>query len=92
MKTTNETLSYIETEIRSYLPTGWGLTEDGVGSFDAKKKVWRTMVIDNVDFDWPVEVKPSEVDSLGRLEALRQAIDRVFRERLGKRSFGPLNL
>lgn len=91
MKTTNETLSYTETEIRSYLPTGWGLTEDGVGSFDAKKKVWRTMVIDNVDFDWPVEVKPSEVDSLGRLEALRKAIDRVFRERLGKR-FGPLNL
>jgi hypothetical protein len=91
MKTTNETLSYTETEIRSYLPTGWGLTEEGVGSFDAKKKVWRTMVIDNVEFDWPVEVKPSEVDSLGRLEALRKAIDRVFRERLGKR-FGPLNL
>lgn len=91
MKTTNDTLSYTETEIRSYLPSGWNLAEDGVGSFDAKKKVWRTMVIDNVDFDWPVEVKPSEADSLGRLEALRKAIDRVFRERLGKR-FGPLNL
>lgn len=91
MKTTNETLSYTETEIRSYLPSGWNLAEDGVGSFDAKKKVWRTMVIDNVDFDWPVEVKPADATSLGRLEALRQAIDRVFRERLGKR-FGPLNL
>ena len=91
MKTTTSPLSYTETEIRSYLPTGWNLTEDGPGAWDPKKKVWRTTVIDNVEFDWPVEVKTDEVSSLGRLEALRQAIDRVFRERLGKR-IGPLNL
>jgi hypothetical protein len=92
MKTTNDTLSYTETEIRSYLPSGWNLTEDGVGSFDAKKKVWRMMVIDNVDFDWEVEVKADNASKNGRLEALREAIDRVHRERLGRRSFGPLNL
>jgi hypothetical protein len=91
MKTTTSPLSYTETEIRSYLPTGWSLTEDGPGAWDPKKKVWRTMVIDNVEFDWPVEVKTDEASSLGRLEALRKAIDRVFRERLGKR-IGPLNL
>ena len=91
MKTTTAPLSYTQTEIRSYLPTGWNLVQDDAGAWDAKKKVWRTMVIDNVDFDWPVEVTPAEASSLGRLEALRTAIDRVFRERLGKR-FGPLNL
>ncbi|HKH45345.1 MAG TPA: hypothetical protein VKM72_11825 [Thermoanaerobaculia bacterium] len=91
MKTTKSPLSYTETEIRSYLPTGWSLAEDGPGTWDPKKKLWRTTVIDNVDFDWPVEIKPDEASSLGRLEALRTAIDRVFRERLGKR-FGPLHL
>jgi hypothetical protein len=91
MKTTSSPLSYTETEIRSFLPTGWNLTEDGPGAWDPKKKVWRTTVLDNVEFDWPVEVKTDEVSSLGRLEALRKAIDRVFRERLGRR-IGPLNL
>jgi hypothetical protein len=36
-----------------------------------------------VDFDWPVVVKPDDASSLGRLEALRRAMDTVFRERLG---------
>ena len=91
MKTMTATLSYTATEIRSFLPTGWNIAEDGPGAWDAKNKVWRAMVIDNVDFDWPVEVKPDEASSLGRLEALRKAIDRVYRERLGRR-IGPLNL
>jgi hypothetical protein len=82
MKTTDP-LSYTDTEIRSFLPTGWNLTEEGPGAWDAKKKVWRTTVLDNVEFDWPVVVKQDDASSLGRLEALRQAFDRVFRERLG---------
>jgi hypothetical protein len=80
---TDETLQYTETEIRSFLPTGWDLIGERQGSWDAKKKVWRATVLDNVDFDWPVEVKPGEASKLGRMEALRQAMDRVFRERLG---------
>jgi hypothetical protein len=80
---TNDSLTYTETEIRSYLPTGWSLTDEGEGSWDAKKKVWRSRVIDNVDFDWPVVVKADEANSLGRLEALRRAMNKVFRERLG---------
>jgi hypothetical protein len=83
MKTTNETLQYTETEIRSFLPTGWDVIGSQQGSWDAKKKVWRATVLDNVDFDWPVEVEAGEVSKLGRLEALRQAMDRVYRERLG---------
>jgi hypothetical protein len=80
---TNETLSYTETEVRSYLPTGWNLADDDPGAWDPKKKVWTTTVLDNVEFDWPVVVKPGDASSLGRIEALRQAFDRVFRERLG---------
>lgn len=81
MKT--EPLRYTETEIRSYLPTGWDLIGDSEGSWDAKKNTWTTRVIDNVDFDWPVAVKADEASKIGRMEALRQAMDRVFRERLG---------
>jgi nitrous oxidase accessory protein len=32
MKTTNEPLSYTETEIRSFLPTGWDLAGNGMGA------------------------------------------------------------
>lgn len=83
MKTTSETLQYTETEIRSFLPTGWDVIGSQQGSWDDKKKVWRATVLDNVDFDWPVEVEAGEASKLGRLEALRQAMDRVYRERLG---------
>lgn len=79
---TNE-LNYTETEVKSFLPTGWSLTRDGAGRWDAKKKVWQLRVLDGVDFDWPVVVKSDDAGSLGRLEALRRAMDEVFRERLG---------
>ena len=83
MKTTNEPLTYTETEIRSFLPTGWDLAGDGTGNWDAKKKTWQISVLDNVDFDWPVVVKADDAGSQGRLEALRRAMDVVYRERLG---------
>ena len=50
MKTTNAPLSYIETEIRSYLPTGWDLIGNPEGTWDPKKNVWRAQVIDG--FAW----------------------------------------
>jgi hypothetical protein len=83
MRTTDEPLRYTETEIRSFLPTGWNLIGNRAGAWDPKKKVWRATVLDNVDFDWPVEVKAGEVSKIGRMEALRQAMDRLYRERLG---------
>jgi hypothetical protein len=79
---TNE-LNYTETEVKSYLPTGWSLNRDGAGTWDAKKKVWQLRVLDGVDFDWPVVVKSDDAGSLGRLEALGRALNTVFRERLG---------
>ncbi|MFL6195473.1 MAG: hypothetical protein ACJ75H_14955 [Thermoanaerobaculia bacterium] len=80
---TNQDLHYTETEIRSYLPTGWDLIGGAQGAWDPKKKTWRATVLDNVDFDWPLEVRAAEAAKLGRLEALRQALNRVYRERLG---------
>jgi hypothetical protein len=83
MKTTNEPLTYTETEIRSYLPTGWDLAGNPEGAWDSKKKTWQISVLDNVEFDWPLVVKSDDAGSQGRLEALRRAMDVVYRERLG---------
>jgi len=79
----SEPLRYTETEVRSYLPTGWNLAGEPEGRWDGKKQVWRATVIDNVEFDWPIVVGAGDAVSLGRLEALRRAMDRVYRERLG---------
>jgi hypothetical protein len=91
-----EPLTYTEDEVRSFLPSGWRLlaAEDApaelsphiVGHWDARKGVWRMRVVDNVDFDWPLVVKAAEATRLGqngRLEALRRAMDKLNRERLG---------
>jgi hypothetical protein len=93
---TSDALGYTEDEIRSYLPSGWRIAgadtaaaELGpqmVGRWDAAKRVWRARVVDNVDFDWPLVVKAADVGKLGangRIEAMRLAIDKLNRERLG---------
>ncbi len=77
-------LAYNEIEIRSYLPTGWGLSPTSPeGQWDAKKQSWKAEVVDGSEMSWPLEVKSSDSSSLGRMEALRLAMDRVFRHRLG---------
>jgi len=83
----NEPITYTETEVRSYLPNGWSLDWDG-GRWDAKERSWSTTVSDNVDFDWRIAVKSDEADSVGRIEALRQAFDRTFRGRFTKSTRG----
>jgi hypothetical protein len=82
----DQPLSYTVDEVKSYLPTGWSLTAprgENPGTWDAKARTWKATVLDNVEFDWPVVVRSWEASSLGRIEALRQAMDKVFRERLG---------
>jgi hypothetical protein len=94
--TATEPLAYTEDEVRSYLPSGWRLlaaeeapaelSPHTIGHWDASKRLWRMRVVDNVDFDWPLVVKATEAAKLGdngRLEALRLAMDKLYRERLG---------
>jgi hypothetical protein len=94
--TANEPLAYTEDEVRSFLPSGWRLlagddpnaelSPHTIGSWDGRKGAWRMVVLDNVDFDWPLVVKAADAARLagnGRIEALRQAMDKLNRERLG---------
>ncbi len=80
-------ISYDETEVRSYLPSGWHLQWDG-GRWDAAAGTWNATVTDNVDFDWQLKVSATDAASVGRIEALRQAIDRTFRSRYTKSTSG----
>ena len=75
-------LSYVTDEVKSYLPSGWSLSPDG-GRWDDKKGAWSIQVFDVADQDWQVAVKAADAEKLGRLEALKRAMDRVYREGLG---------
>lgn len=82
-------LHYTLTEIQSYLPSGWTLpAQSPEGDWDAKAQAWKLTVLDGVDFAWPLVVKAGEARDKGRLEALGESMDRVFRNRLGTHTRG----
>jgi len=80
--------SYTLDELKSYLPSGWDLADDGEVTWDDRKQRLSFKVIDNVDFDWPVRVSSDDVARHGRLEALEKAFDEVYKGRLGKGTRG----
>lgn len=89
MTTTVEApFGYTEDEIRSYLPTGWNLTGPAEGRWDRKKGRWTLRVEDGTDVRWDLVVDAREVETSGRIEALRLGVDRLYRERLGRRTRG----
>jgi hypothetical protein len=76
-------LSYLPVEIRSYLPSGWKLVEGDAGSFDGPRDLFRIEVLDPAEVDWQLEVSGRSALAHGRVEALRQAMDKLYREALG---------
>lgn len=86
----SEEIFYTDDELRSYLPSGWNLKLGVDDGWDAEDRVYRLTVIDDVDHDWPVEIRAREVEEHGRMEALGRALGRVQRERLGWRTKGLL--
>ncbi len=81
-------IEYTEEELKSYLPTGWNLVGSEAGQWNPGKKVWTTRVEDTADMRWDLEVRAPDVSEKGRIEALRLAVDRLYRDRLGKRTRG----
>jgi hypothetical protein len=81
-------LSYTLDELRSYLPSGWNLAAGEPGEWDPAGQAFRLTVVDDVEFDWPIEVGLADARRHGRLEALRRAFNRTQRERLGRPTRG----
>jgi hypothetical protein len=80
-----ETFPYTVVEIRSYLPSGWNLVApDDPGTWDAGKEQWICRVIDGADTTWDLPILAAELKKMGRVDALKKAVDRLYRKALGR--------
>jgi len=77
---------FTDVEVRSYLPSGWGIQGPGPGRWEAKAQRWAIDVYDGADNVWTLEVAAGEAAKAGRLEALRASIDKIQRKSLGRKS------
>lgn len=79
----SEELRYTTVEIRSFLPLGWDLAQgEDEGHWDPALRMWTVTMVDGSDLEWPISVKVDKAESMGRLEALEEAMRRQ-RTRLG---------
>lgn len=82
---TTTPIRYSLVEVHSYIPTGWNLVDpDDSGRWDAKREAWVVEVHDGADISWSVTVRAADAARVGRLEALRQAMNHVYRTGIGK--------
>ena len=86
MSATARPLAYTDVEIRSYLPSGWGILPGGARGWDAGQSRWAIEVYDGADTSWTIAVAGDDAAKQGRLEALKAAIDRLTRKQLGRKS------
>jgi len=84
MSASQATPLFTATEIRSYLPSGWGIAPGERGRVDPRSGRWSIEVYDGADNTWTIQIDAQA--GAGRLEALRAAIDKVQRKGLGRKS------
>ena len=83
---TGRSVGYTETEVRSYLPSGWGIVAGATGRRDAASRTWSIDVYDGADNTWKLEVAGDAASAEGRLAALQTAVRRLERKALGRKS------
>lgn len=76
-------LTFTEIEIRSYLPSGWGIGPQGTGTWNAGKSTFELEVYDPAENLWPLAVTGKSAAASGRLEALKASVDKLYRQALG---------
>lgn len=76
-------LTFTDIEIRSYLPSGWGIRPNGTGTWDAGNSTYKIEVYDSTDNLWPLKVTGKEAAAQGRLPALKASVDLLYRKALG---------
>ena len=77
---------FTETEVRSYLPSGWRIVAGSVGRWDGSQEAWAIDVYDGADNVWKLEVAGDTARDDGRLAALQAAVRRLERKKLGRKS------
>lgn len=82
--TTEPELYYTRHELLDYLPGGWSLADPSTsGEWDAKRRRWQVTIRDIADVDWQLEVEGKAAAKSGRIDALRAALDELYRSALG---------
>jgi hypothetical protein len=77
-------LGYTRQELLDYLPPGWALEErTGAGVWNSHRNRWEVTLRDIADVDWRLTVDGRAAAKAGRIEALKQALDGLYREALG---------
>lgn len=79
----SEPLTFLPIEVKSYLPSGWGLIDEHGGRWDARRGAWSAEVYDPADNSWTIRVTAADAGRHGRLAALKLAVDQLYREALG---------
>lgn len=79
-------LVFTEIEVRSFLPSGWGIQPGSTGRWDPERGSWSIEIYDGADNTWKVGVEAGEAAAQGRLEALKAKIDALYRKALGRKS------
>lgn len=75
-------LTFTDIELRSFLPSGWGVRRAGSGRWDAGKSTYEVEVYDSTDNVWPLKISGKEAAAHGRLEALKASVDVLYRQAL----------
>lgn len=83
MPETATELSYIPREILTYIPTGWSIYPGDRGRWDGSKGRWVIRVLDSTQTDWDLVITADAARAKGRVAALRDAFDELYRTRLG---------
>jgi hypothetical protein len=78
--------SYTEVEVRSYLPSGWGIVSGAVGRWNVADARWSVDVYDGADHVWQLDVPAAEVERSDRFAALKAGIRKLDRKALGRKS------
>jgi hypothetical protein len=75
-------LTFTDIEIRSYLPSGWGIRPNGASTWDARDATYKIEVYDSADNVWPLEITSKAAAAQGRLAALKSSVDLLYRKAL----------
>ena len=86
MSTAHSPIVFTEVEVRSQVPSGWGIAGSGSGRWDASSGSWSVDLRDGADNVWKVTLSAGEVEKSGRIGALGDQIRRLERKALGRKS------
>ncbi len=86
MAATPRPITYTDVEIRSQLPSGWGIVAGSATRWDPKAATWSVDLYDGAANSWTVTVTAAEIAKSGRPAALAARVRQLELKALGRKS------